>query len=639
MKSILRVLLVVALLFPCVVRSECVDLTIDLYSENPVLKYSGTGWYQGSWFDASRTAYPTVIKVNDQYYLYYDGMAYNNHHQVGLATSSDGVNWMRHSNYPVIPYGVQAWCLYRVRPGSVIYEDGLFKMWIEGNRENLYDPMKVGYAVSNDGMSWTMRDANPILAEPTTSYVSNVIKIGTTYYLYYSDGNPRGDYLRTSNDGFTLGERIAINGGEGKMLYALTKHSFNQTEFIFSLLRDNSTGLHYYGISLDGTNFYILSNPITSVPANEISATVVTSIFIENGLMKFWAHYSPGNITWDYSNYEVWYGTAPEPDWSKVFGCLLPNQPPVADAAQNLTIASESQAATIIRGLASDPDNTPINYRWLEGTEELLTWQSVGANGEAPLDLSTVPHLSIGEHTLTLEVSDGQSTLQDDMILTINNSAPHPAPTGGGVYSYGSPITLGGQVSDFDGEMVDYEWREGGALLFSGQVQTIYQGTPVDLPVYELSGLGLGDHTVTLCANDSVNAAVCKDISVSIIDTTAPIIAPVPNKTILWPPNHKMADITIVANASDNSGAPVTLVASVSSNEPEDGLGDGDMSPDWTEPVIDQANGIITLQLRAERSGSGNGRVYTIAITATDPSNNSSQASVQIIVPHDKRNK
>ena len=60
---------------------------------------------------------------------------------------------------------------------------------------------------------------------------------------------------------------------------------------------------------------------------------------------------------------------------------------------------------------------------------------------------------------------------------------------------------------------------------------------------------------------------------------------------------------------------------------------------DWTEPVIDQDNGIITLQLRAERSGTGEGRIYTITITATDESGNSSQAQVNIIVPHDKRNK
>lgn len=77
----------------------------------------------------------------------------------------------------------------------------------------------------------------------------------------------------------------------------------------------------------------------------------------------------------------------------------------------------------------------------------------------------------------------------------------------------------------------------------------------------------------------------------------------------------------------------------MTSNEPQDGLGDGDVSPDWTNPVVDQARGVITLQLRAERSGTGKGRIYTIQITARDASGNSSQSSVQIIVPHDQGKK
>jgi hypothetical protein len=60
---------------------------------------------------------------------------------------------------------------------------------------------------------------------------------------------------------------------------------------------------------------------------------------------------------------------------------------------------------------------------------------------------------------------------------------------------------------------------------------------------------------------------------------------------------------------------------------------------DWTQPVIDQATGAISLQLRAERSGSGNSRIYTILIKATDQSGDSSTADVNIVVPHEQRKK
>lgn len=130
------------------------------------------------------------------------------------------------------------------------------------------------------------------------------------------------------------------------------------------------------------------------------------------------------------------------------------------------------------------------------------------------------------------------------------------------------------------------------------------------------------------------------NVAVTVLfDNTPPTLAPVANVTTLWPPNHGMVDITIRANASDNSGRPVALAAIVNSNEPQDGLGDGDMRPDWTEPLIDQMNGIITLKLRAERSGRGTGRIYTITIIATDASGNSNQAKVEIKVPRDQRKK
>jgi hypothetical protein len=65
----------------------------------------------------------------------------------------------------------------------------------------------------------------------------------------------------------------------------------------------------------------------------------------------------------------------------------------------------------------------------------------------------------------------------------------------------------------------------------------------------------------------------------------------------------------------------------VTSNEATNGTGDGNTSEDWS--VIDATH----VQVRAERSGGGSGRIYTVTVTCQDPSGNQSHASGTVTVP------
>ncbi len=322
----------------------------------------------------------------------------------------------------------------------------------------------------------------------------------------------------------------------------------------------------------------------------------------------------------------------------------ISNTPPVANAGENITITSVEAAATTIQGGATDFDGDTITCRWTEGVNVLQNWASgvpvsalSGVSVGCPLNLSSLS-LGIGTHTLTLEADDGQAISSNKMDLTIDNSAPIAAPGGAGIYGINTPVTLPGDVSDFDGDTLDYVWTDGTNVLCSGNIQTITGGTSVLLPDCVISNLSLGTHTISLQVFDGANLPVTKSVTVQIIDDMAPTLKPKANIYILWPPNHRMVDIAIAANATDNSGCPVTLNATVTSNEPENGLGSGDTGPDWTQPVIDQDTGMIYMQLRAERSGRGKGRIYTVIITATDCSGNISTAKAKIRVPHDKDN-
>jgi hypothetical protein len=101
---------------------------------------------------------------------------------------------------------------------------------------------------------------------------------------------------------------------------------------------------------------------------------------------------------------------------------------------------------------------------------------------------------------------------------------------------------------------------------------------------------------------------------------------------VLWPANHKMVSVTIEGSVSDNcDNAPSCEINAVDSNEPVDGFGDGNTTPDW------EIAGDLSVDLRAERARSGSGRVYTLEIECTDDSNNGVVDTLEVYVPHDQR--
>jgi len=97
----------------------------------------------------------------------------------------------------------------------------------------------------------------------------------------------------------------------------------------------------------------------------------------------------------------------------------------------------------------------------------------------------------------------------------------------------------------------------------------------------------------------------------------------------LWPPDHRMVDVTVNYTLSDNCDA-ASCVLSVTSNEPQNGLGDGNTGGDWE--IIDARH----LRVRAERAGSGNGRAYTITLTCTDAAGNQTVRTGTLVVPHNR---
>lgn len=147
------------------------------------------------------------------------------------------------------------------------------------------------------------------------------------------------------------------------------------------------------------------------------------------------------------------------------------------------------------------------------------------------------------------------------------------------------------------------------------------------LPSGSFFPTGLTTNTFLL-TNAAGSTATCS-FNVMINDFEPPVIK-LTNEIFppLWPANHKMVNVPINYKVSDNCGS-VHSELFVYSNEPENGTGDGDLSPDWK--IVDEHN----VLLRAERSAKGPGREYSIYIVSHDDSWNYSSHQVVVTVPHD----
>jgi sucrose-6-phosphate hydrolase SacC (GH32 family) len=81
--------------------------------------------------------------------------------------------------------------------GWILKEDNLYHMWYTGY-DSPKGPMKLGYATSPDGLTWTRYPGNPIYTEHWVEDMM-VVKVGTTYYMFAEGLNDHAQLLM-SND-------------------------------------------------------------------------------------------------------------------------------------------------------------------------------------------------------------------------------------------------------------------------------------------------------------------------------------------------------------------------------------------------------------------------------------------------------
>ena len=308
--------------------------------------------------------------------------------------------------------------------------------------------------------------------------------------------------------------------------------------------------------------------------------------------------------------------------------CPIPdNRPPLADAGG--PYASGVGSPIIFDGSASsDPDGDELEYTWDFGD---------GTYGEGVRPSHTFAQE--GRYLVTLFVSDGEAGR-----MTVAGTRAFAAATvTAGSLDTIPPVTSavtapGAGSSGWNSGDVRVELQAVDNPGGSG-VRDIYvalsgaQSEAATVIGHQTQVVVTREGTTALdyFATDNAGNRETAHRQVIRIDRSGPAISGMPGEgCMVWPPNHKVVTLAQVTASDALSGlAPGSLTVTATSSEPLDARGDGRTSPD-----IFVVGNVVSI--RAERSGTGVGRSYTITATATDLAGNITRQSATCRVPHDQ---
>lgn len=427
------------------------------------------------------------------------------------------------------------------------------------------------------------------------------------------------------------------------ILFATSTTLIAQT--LTSIDPDNAQQGQSLSITITGQNTHFAqgSPTINSVWFSQGSPTINASSSWPYSDISLSASFNiPINATtglWDVIVYNSIDGTLTFPDGFTVTSAPSPALtsivPDTAQQGQTLTVVISGQDTNFQQG-----SGTTVWFS--QGSPTIYANKSWPLNDTALFAEFYIPGTaSTGLRDLNVYNNiDGTSTLYDGFTITPYNPSltsitPDIAYQGQrlsvritGLSTYflqGSPTTI--TIAWFSqGSSTIFPintWRNGPALIAT-----------FDIPEDTLLGLwsvhtpgGIGG---ILTLTDSFEIIQPGDwIDDCLVDTTPPTINNVSaSPSVLWPPNRRMVEVTVMVDADDFCDPePLCQIVDVTANEPINGPGDG-TELDW------DITGNLTVNLRAKRASGGTGRVYTIHIECTDTSSNTTIATVEVTVPH-----
>jgi predicted extracellular nuclease len=289
-------------------------------------------------------------------------------------------------------------------------------------------------------------------------------------------------------------------------------------------------------------------------------------------------------------------------------GSACPGDPDILDGQGNCNITRAQAAAAMVDWLATDPTGS--------GDEDFLIMGDLNSyRNEDPID------------TIEIGADDTAGTADDftDLLDALVGPSAYSYVFDGQLGYLDTALASTGLMDEVTGvtewhinadEIPVFDYND---EVDDGSAEDFFERESSSLPIYEPNAYRSSDHDPIIVGLD-----LCDEIAPTFDELSV-------TPSVLWPPDHRYVDVTATVEVSDNfDSTPTITLVSVTSNEPDDGEDDGNTVDDIV--IVDDFH----FQLRAERSGVGTGRIYTITYTVTDDCGNSTTQSVTVTVPLSK---
>ena len=311
------------LFFFLLVTQICVaQVNWTKYPENPIFTGQSGTWY--AYLSMNCVLYNADSSRYEMWFT--AGAQASFPYNIGYAWSDDGISWNVHTANPVLTSTSGSWDAYMVFDPLVIRENGQYKMWYAGI-ETTALLTKIGYATSTDGINW-IKHPDPVLLAGTASWESAavshpfVIPYSNGYKMWYSGSSAGASQTAfgyaTSSDGInwqkdTLNNPVLLSGAIGqwdRVVYGTEILYIDNLYYMFytgqnNLYQSDKVGLATSSDGIHNWNKHVSSPVLQPTPGQwDGSRTILGSVFMEDDTLKMYYAGSNG------SNWEIGLATS-----------------------------------------------------------------------------------------------------------------------------------------------------------------------------------------------------------------------------------------------------------------------------------------------------------------------------------------